>query len=394
MTQAPGSHRLLLLLCALLLLACTPTPQDGSALQQPAGEPLKVVFVYIDPLGDRGWTWAHDQGRLAIEETFGEQVETSYVEHLPGAGDPTEAIRALAEQGYDVIFTTSFDFIEPTEQVAQEFPKSWFISISGDETAPNLSTVFGRMEMAPYLSGLVAGAATQSNQIGYIAAFDIPEVVRGLNAFTLGVRAVNPEAEVQVRYIGSWFAPEQEVATAHTLLEAGVDVLTQHQASTVIQQAAQEAGVASIGYHSDMRRFVGDSVLTSAVWDWRAKYTEVIGQILAGTYQSESYYGHEVVDLAPVSPQVSAATVAQVEGQETALRSGAADVFCGPLRSNTEVLVVEAGKCLTDAELFTMQWYAEGVVGDAPAPAPGGLGQSSDKAPAWQLIEPTSRLAP
>nr|MBA3530976.1 BMP family ABC transporter substrate-binding protein [Ardenticatenales bacterium] len=272
MTQVPGSHRLLLLLCALLLLACTPTPQDGSALQQSAGGPLKVVFVYIDPLGDRGWTWAHDQGRLAIEEAFGEQVETSYVEHLPQEGDPTEAIRALAEQGYDVIFTTSFDFIEPTEQVAQEFPKSWFISISGDETAPNLSTVFGRMENARYLSGLVAGAATQSNTIGYVAAYNIPEVVRGLNAFTLGVRVVNPQAQVHVRYTGTWFGAEQELAAAHTLLAQGADVLAQHQDSTVIQQAAQEAGVLSIGYHSDMRRFVGDSVLTSAVWDWRAKY--------------------------------------------------------------------------------------------------------------------------
>nr|MBA3531195.1 BMP family ABC transporter substrate-binding protein [Ardenticatenales bacterium] len=250
-----------------------------------------------------------------------------------------------------------------------------------------VSTVFGRMEIPRYLSGIVAGSATESNIIGYVAAFDIPEVVRGINAFTLGVRSVNPEAEVHVTYTNTWFDPPRERTIAQALLDQGADVIAQHQDSTEPQKAARDTDTLSIGYHSDMSRFVGESVLTSPVWTWEEKYTEIVQQVLDGSYQSESYYGVEVVKLAPFSSLVESESSILVEAQDAAIRAGTADVFCGPILSNTGVLVVAEGKCLTDAELLSMDWYVEGVVGDAPAQAKEGLGESSNKIPAWKISE-------
>jgi basic membrane protein A and related proteins len=275
--------------------------------------------------------------------------------------------------------------MEPTMEVAREFPNTWFVHISGYQTAPNVSTVFGRMENARYLSGIAAGAATESNIIGYVAAFDIPEVVRGINAFTLGVRSVNPEAEVRVVYTNTWFGPPQEREAAQALLDQGADVIAQHQDTTEPQNAAAEAGAVSIGYNSDMRGVVGDTVLTSPVWDWGVKYTEIVQRVLDGTYETESYYGSEIVDLAPFSPSVDARIVDMIEAQDAAIRDGSADVFCGPIRSNTGVLVVAEGRCLTDPELLSMDWYVEGVVGEAPAQAREGLGEQTNKVPAWTV---------
>jgi basic membrane protein A and related proteins len=381
-----------------LLVACggaaTPQPggqpaSDGSPVIQLAdGERLRIAFVYISPIGDLGWTWAHNEGRLVIEKAFGSRVETNFVENVPENGpEAVAAIRDFAEQGYHVIFTTSFGLMDPTIEVAEEFPNTWFIHISGYKSAPNVSTVFGRMEIPRYLSGIVAGRATENNKLGYVAAFDIPEVVRGINAFTLGVRSVQPEAEVHVRYTQTWFDPELEGNAAQALLDEGADVLAQHQDSRATSLAAQAAGAYSIGYDSDMSRFAGESVLTSPIWNWGPKYVSIVQQIFEGTYQSESYYGSDIVGLAPFSFHVDYETRAMVAAQDKAIRAGEADVFCGPIYSNTEVLVVAEGRCLTDTELLSMDWYVEGVVGEAPGEAKTGLGEASSKVPAWTSIE-------
>lgn len=377
-----------LLLLALILVACAPPPaapaagsdQAAAPAEQPAAVEgvLKVAFVYVAPIGDLGWTWAHDQGRLALEEQFGDKIETAYVENIPEGPEAERVIRDFAQKGYKLIITTSFGFMDPTITVATEFPDTWFVHISGYKTAANVSTVFGRMEQARYLSGLVAGAATTSNIVGYVAAFPIPEVVRGINAFTLGVRETNPEAEVRVVWTNTWFDPPKEKEAADALLAAGADVIAQHQDTTEPQKAAADAGKFSIGYNSDMSQIVGDTVLTSPVWNWGLKYSAIVQQIMDGTYASESYYGgmdEGIVDLAPVSAKVSDETKALVEGKKQEFVEGKGKLFCGPVNGANGKLVVAEGKCLTDAELLSMDYFVEGVVGEAPNEAPEGLGQ-------------------
>ncbi len=389
---------LIFLMMVMVLAACggaeepiapTEAESESSTPTEEAieGEVFKVAFVYVAPIGDLGWTWAHDQGRLAIEEAFGDKVETTFIELVPEGPESERVIRDFAQKGYDLIFTTSFGYMDPTETVAAEFPETWFVHISGFKQAENMSNVFGRMYIPRYLSGIAAGAATESNVIGYVAAFPIPEVVRGMNAFTLGVRAINPNAEVRVVYTNTWFGPPEEREAAQALLDQGADVITQHQDTTEPQKAAQEAGKVSVGYDSDMREFVGDSVLTSPIWNWGTKYVDIVRQIMAGSYQSESYWDAEITALAPFSPQIDARIVDMIQEQELAIRGGKAEVFCGPLTSNTGVLLVEDGKCLTDGEMLSMEWYVEGIINEAPGEAIEGLGETSNLIPAARISQ-------
>ena len=362
----------------------TEAPAPATEEAPPAAEePFKVAFVYVAPIGDLGWTWAHDQARLMLEEEFGDKVETAYIENVPEGPEAERVIRDFAQKGYDLILTTSFGYMDPTVTVAEEFPETWFIHISGYKTAPNVSTVFGRMYQPRYLSGLVAGAATESNIIGYVAAFPIPEVIRGINAFALGVREANPDAEVRVVWTNTWFGPPEEKEAAEALLAEGADVIAQHQDTTEPQKAAADAGAVSIGYDSDMAVFVGDTVLTSPVWNWGVKYMDIVERVMNGTYSTESYWGgldENVVDLAPLSDRVPDDVKALVEEQKELLTSGQWDVFCGPITGANGSLVVPEGNCLTDEEMLSMDYFVDGVVGEAPAEAPEGLGQPSDQA--------------
>lgn len=366
----------LLLVFAMLLSACgpqptpAPTPTSVPAQPEPTTPPAKKVraaFVYVAPIGDLGWTWAHDQGRLMVEKELG--IETAYIENVPEGPDAERVIRDFAQKGYDVIFTTSFGFMDPTITVAKEFPNTWFVHISGYKTAPNVSTVFGGIEEARYLSGLVAGSMTKSNILGYVAAFPIPEVVRGINAFAQGVREVNPQAEVRVVWTNTWFDPVKEKEAAEALLDQGADIIAQHQDTTEPQKAAKDRGVLSIGYDSDMAQFVGDTVLTSPIWNWGPKYVDIVKRVQAGTYQSESFYGHlkdGTFDLAPLSPRVPAEVKALVEKRKQELIDGKFNIFCGPFKSVDGVEVLPAGKCMTLEEKLSMDFFIEGVRGEAP----------------------------
>ncbi len=350
-------------------VAPTPTP-----VPTPAAEKLKIAFVYVAPIGDLGWTWAHDQGRLMVEKELGDKVETAFIENVPEGPDAERVIRDFAQKGYKLIFTTSFGYMDPTIAVAQEFPNVWFVHISGYKTAPNVSTLFGRMYQPRYLSGLVAGKMTKSNIIGYVAAYPIPEVIRGINAFALGVREANPKAEVRVVWTNTWFGPPQEKEAAEALLDQGADIIAQHQDTTEPQKAAQERGALSVGYDSDMSRFVGDTVLTSPVWNWGVKYVDIAKKVLEGTYQAESYWGpmsEGIVDLAPLSPRVPEEVKALVEQKkQEILAAGAEDtIFCGPLKGANGVEFLPAGQCMTDEQKLNMTWFVEGVVGEAPEQA-------------------------
>lgn len=337
-------------------------------------EPFKVAFVYVAPIGDLGWTYMHEQAALELEEMYGDGIEVSRIENVPEGPDSERVIRNFAEQGNDLIITTSFGYMDPTITVAEEYPDTQFVHISGFKTADNVSTVFGRMYQPRYLSGIAAGAATESNIIGYVAAFPIPEVIRGINAFTLGVRHVNPDAEVRVVWTNTWFGPPQEKEAAEALIAAGADVIAQHQDTTEPQKAAADAGGFSISYNSVMLDFVGETVLTGPIWHWAPKYISIAEEVMAGEYDgSESYWGglaDGVVDLAPFSPVVDEDTIAMIEEQRELIVSGEWDVFCGPINGANGNLAVDEGFCLTDGEMLGMSFFVEGVSGEAPEDAP------------------------
>ena len=352
----------LVLVLAMALEACNAGPATSD-------KPFKVAYVYIGPPGDLGWTYEHDRGRKQVEATLGDAVETTYVENVPEGPDAARVIRQYAQEGYNMIFATSFGYMDPMYEVAQEFPDVMFEHCSGSKTLENMSTYFGRIYQARFLSGIVAGKMTQVNDIGYVGAFPIPEVIRGINAFTLGVRSVNPDATVHVVWTNTWYDPVLEREAAIALLDSGVDIIAQHQDTTEPQKAAQERGALSIGYDSDMRSFVGDTVLTSPIWNWGPYYVDTIQAGIDGKWQTHQYWGglaDGVVKLADFSPKVPQDVRDLVAAAQDKI-TGGDDVFCGPITAQDGSTMVAAGQCMDDASLLSMMTFVDGVVGTIPA---------------------------
>ncbi len=341
------------------------TPAESGA----EAKPIKAAFVYVGPIGDAGWTYAHDQGRLELEKNV-PNVETAYVESVPEGADAERVFRDFAEKGYDVIFGTSFGYMDVMAALAEEYPDVYWLHCSGYKSnGKNFTNYFGRMYQPRYLSGLVAGKMTKSNKIGYVAAFPIPEVIRGINAFTLGVRKVNPNATVQVVWTNTWYDPPTEREAAETLLSSGVDVIAQHQDTPAPMQAAQDHGAYGIGYNSDMRSFAPKAVLTGPVWHWGVYYTKVVKDIQAGKFDPTPYWGglaDGVVDLGPYGDMVPDDVKALVEQEKQKIIDGSWDVFCGPIKDQNGNVKVPEGQCLSDEEMLSMKWFVEGVVGEIP----------------------------
>ncbi len=330
---------------------------------------LNVGFIYIGPAGDAGWTYAHDQGRLHLEKVFGDQISTTFVESVPEGMEAMMTIESLARRGYDIIFTTSFGYMDPTFLAAEKYPNVWFHHCSGYKSAENMSTYFGRMYEPRFLTGLIAGMKTSSNRIGYVAAHPIPEVVRGINAFALGVRMVNPDARVHVVWSNTWYDPAMEKEAALSLLDMGCDVIAMHQDSPAPQQAAQERGAFSIGYNSDMVAFAPNAYLTSPVWNWGIYYERVIRETMAGTYQAEEYWGgmnDGIVGLAPMTDLVPQNARVMVEVFKEAIKAGSFHPFQGPVYNQRNELVIPKGQIPSDGELLSMSWFVDNVVGIIP----------------------------
>jgi basic membrane protein A len=336
--------------------------------EEEATGPFKVAYVYIGPPGDLGWTYEHDRGRKEVEAEFGDDIETTYIENVEEGPDSARVIRQYAQEGYDMVFATSFGYMDHMYEVAEEFPNVLFEHCSGFKTRDNMATYFGRIYQPRYLAGLVAGEMTEVNNIGYVAAFPIPEVIRGINAFTLGVREVNPEATVNVVWTNTWYDPVKEREAAVALLDAGADLITQHQDTTEPQKAAQERGALSIGYDSDMRAFVGDTVLTSPMWNWGSYYVDTIGNAMNGEWETHQYWGgleDGVVQLADFSPKVPQEVQDLVESERQAILDGN-DVFCGPINDQAGAVLVADGECMSDEEMLGMNVFVEGVGGTIP----------------------------
>ncbi|MDF2613435.1 MAG: Purine-binding protein [Clostridia bacterium] len=330
-----------------------------------AAKAVKVGFIYVGPTGDGGWSYAHDQGRKYLEEKLG--VETIIKESVPESQEVEAVAADMIDQGCNVIFATSFGYMDYIEKISKEFPEVKFFHCSGYKTTENMTAYFGRIYQARYLSGIVAGMKTETNQIGYVAAMPIPEVIRGINAFTLGAQSVNPDVKVKVVWTNTWYDPAKEKDAAIALLDGGADVIAQHQDTAGPQQAAEERGVWSVGYNSDMSSFAPKANLTSAVWNWGPYYVEKVQSVIDGTYKSESYWkGFEagIVDLAPLTANAPEGAQAEVDAAKAAIIDGSLNPFAGPIKDQTGAVKVAEGSAMTDEEMLAFDWFVEGVEGE------------------------------
>ena len=342
-----------------------------------AADKVKVGFVYLATPGGHGWTYAHEVARQDVEKHFGNKVETTFVENVPEGPDSARVIRELAKQGNEIIFTTSFGYMDHTIKVAKEFPNVKFEHITGYKRSPNVATGNIRFYEGRYVQGVVAGLMTKSNKIGYLASFPIPEVIQGINAFGIGLRSVNPKAEVSVIWVNSWYDPVKEADAAKVHIAEGADILAQHTDSPAMLQTAQKAGVHGFGQSSDMKAFAPKAQLFSSVNNWGPYYISKIQQMMDGKWSTgdgpDHWAGNTWVGMADdylvLSPfENMPADVAKAAAQAAAdIKSGKNKIFTGPIKDNAGKLRVPAGKTLNDGELFqTLDYYVDGISGKIP----------------------------
>ena len=336
-----------------LIRGCTAALLAALAAFPLHASPLKVAFVYVSPIGDAGWTHQHDLGRRAMEQALGDQVKTTVVEAVAEGPDAERVMRDLAAQGHELIFATSFGYLEPALRVAAEFPAVKFEHAGGYKTAANLNTYNARYYEARYLAGLLAGRASRTGIAGYVAGFPVPEVIQGINAFAIGMREANPKAQVKVLWLNSWFDPAREREAALTLIHQGADVLTNHSGSPAVAQTAEEKGVRLVAYQSDMRRFAPTAQLTAIVHQWGGYYTAVARSVIAGRWKPQPVWGgmkDGFIALAPFAGDVPKETIALVEDRRRAILEGRFRPF----------------GALSDAQIAAMDSFVPGVSGPGP----------------------------
>lgn len=411
-----------LLIAALALSACVAVdvesepatapevaPEDAAApaagalqIPEPRAGAFNVAFVYVGPIGDGGWTYAHNEGRLYVEDHFGDAVHTAYLESVPEGADAERVIRGLAREGFDAIFTTSFGFMDPTETVAEEFPDVNFVHVSGyKNNGANFANLFGAMENMKYLAGMIAGAramADDNPRIGYIAPFPIEEVIRHINATAMGMRATCPDCIMDIRWIFTWFDPNLERESAESLIQSGVAVVITGADTTGPIQVSGEMGVYGIGYDSRNACDVDlDACLTTPYWEWGPEYVQLIEAMMDGTFVGDDYYfdaesgalglvgfmpGQEPL---PGVPEDVIDDVRELLDQMLAGEIDRFDIFTGPIYDNQGEIVVPEGVTLTQSDLegideataaqtgrepctICMLWLVEGVNPDAEIP--------------------------
>ncbi|NLM01572.1 MAG: BMP family ABC transporter substrate-binding protein [Treponema sp.] len=355
----------ILLVLAVLVLAVGCKKENKANDEKLTAETIKVGFVFIGSINDEGYTQAHDKGRLALNEMG---IQTAYVENVPENADCEKAIRDLIDQGCNVIYTNSFGFMDWTIKVASEFPNVIFGHCSGYKTAANVSTYFGKIYQARYLAGIAAGLRTANGKIGYVAAMQIPEVIRGINAFTLGALSVNPEATVEVIWTNTWYDPAVEKQAALELLNKGCDVIAQHQDTTAPQIAAQEKGVYAIGYNTSTPNAAPKAYMTAPLFHWDVFYVEDVNEILAGTWTSRAYWkGFEngTVSLDILTENCVPGTAEAIALIKEAFKNGSFEPFTGPLFDQNGNEKVAAGVKMTDEEIWNIGWFVKGVIGNA-----------------------------
>ena len=351
--------------------APAPAAAAPAAAPAPKPEPLKAAWVYVGPVGDAGWTFAHDLGRKAVEAKFGDAIKTTFVEKVPEGPDAERVIRDLASQGNKIIFATSFGYMEPMLKVAKDFPDVKFEHATGYKTADNMRVYDARFYQDSYLAGMIAGKMTKSNTFGFVGSFPIPEVLRNINAYTLGAQSVNPKVKTKVVWVNTWFDPPKESEAAQSLMNGGADVLLQNTDSTAVLQTAEKAGKYAFGWDSDMSAFAPKAHLASAIVDWSNYYIKSIEEVKAGSWKGGTVTRWGVQegqnDLVKVADQVPADVKAMVDDVKAKIKAGTFDPFTGPIMDNTgkERLAKDAKS--DDDWKGKIDFYVKGVEGKIPS---------------------------
>ena len=358
-----------LLAASFSFCAFSQTTAAQTNAAQTIAPPLKIGFVYVAPLTDVGWVRQHEEGRKSVQAALGDKVKTSYVENVAEGPDAERVIRDLAASGHTLIFTPSFGYMEPTLNVAKDFPGVKFESITGYKSALNVATANARYYEGRYLAGIVAGRMTKSNLAGYVAGFPIPEVLQGINAFTLGMRSVNPRAEVKVVWLNAWFDPSREREAAMTLFNQNVDVIAFHTGSNAVMAAAEERGKMAVAYHSDMRKVAPQAQIVAVTHEWGAYYTQRARAALDGSWKTGNVWGgvkEGMVKVDAFGPKVPKAVQDEVLARQKDIASGTLQPFAAlraAIKDNEGKTAITAGKSLSDAQILGMNWLVDGVQG-------------------------------
>ena len=353
-------RRLAFAAAAAALVATTAQAQEPEA---------KIGFIYVGPVGDFGWTYQHDHARQEIEKEFGDRVETTFVESVAEGPDAERVIRQLASSGHDLIFTTSFGFMDPTMKVAQQFPEVKFEHATGYKRADNVATYMARFYEGRYIAGKIAGLMSETDEIGYVASFPIPEVIRGINAAMLGARSVNPDIEINVTWVNSWYDPGKEASAAKALIDQGADIIMQHTDSPAPLQVAENTeGVYAVGQASDMIDFAPNAQLTAIVDDWAPYYIERVRDVLEGEWESKNTWEGLATGMVEMAPYTNMPDDVKAEAEKTeeAIAAGELHPFTGPIKDREGETRIPEGETATDEQLLNMDYFVEGVKGDLP----------------------------
>jgi simple sugar transport system substrate-binding protein len=374
----------LMTLTAAALVGCgkseEPAKTDASAASTAASsasgaakaEPLKIAFAYVGPVGDGGWTFAHDNGRKALEKEFGDKIQTSFVESIPESADAERAIRDMASQGNKLIFGTTFGYMDPMLKVAGDNKEVKFEHATGYKQADNMNTYDSRTYEGAYMAGVIAGAMTKSNTLGVVGSVPIPEVIRNINSFTLGAQSVNPKIKTKVVWVGEWFNPPKETEAATSLINGGADVLFQNTDSPAVLKTAQEKGKRAFGWDSDMTAYGPKAHLASAVINWAPYYIKTTRDALDGNWKGNGkvWWGVKegAIDVVSIAEDVPAETKAKVEEIKAGLKDGSFSIWKGPITGQDGKLVLSKDAVADDKFLSGVMFYVKGVEGKVPAP--------------------------
>ena len=352
--------------------APTPAPAPAPAAEAPApakADPLKIAFAYVGPVGDGGWSFAHDNARKALEKEFGDRIVTSYVESVPESADAERVIRDMAGQGNKLIFGTTFGYMEPMLKVAADHPDVKFEHATGYKTAENMRTYDSRTYEGAYMAGVIAGKMTQSNTLGVVASIPIPEVVRNINSFTLGAQSTNPKITTKVVWVNEWFNPPKETEAATALINGGADILFQNTDSSAVLQTAEKMGKRGFGWDSDMTAYGPKAHLGSAIIDWAPYYIKAVGEALDGKWATgQTWWGVKegAIDLVSLAADVPEDAKAKLEEVRSGLKAGTYNIWKGPISDNTGKEVLAEGTVADDKFLGGINWYVKGVEGKVP----------------------------
>ena len=349
--------------------APAPAPTPVTEAPAPKAEPLKIAFAYVGPVGDAGWTYAHDRGRKEIEAEFGDKIVTSYVENVPEAADAERVIRDMVGQGNKLVFGTTFGYMESMLKVAADHKDVKFEHATGYKTADNMRTYDSRTYEGAYMAGVIAGKMTKSNTLGVVGSVPIPEVIRNINSFTLGAQSVNPKIKTKVVWVNKWYDPAREGEGAQSLLNQGADVLFQNTDSSAVLQTAEKAGKFAFGWDSDMSKFGPNAHLASAIINWAPYYIKATKEALEGTWKTEtSWWGVKegAIDLVSVSDKIPAETREQVDKIKAGLKDGSFVIWKGPIVGQDGKEVLKKDEVADDKFLHGVTFYVKGVEGKVP----------------------------